>query len=60
VLRLLVAKTEIEFSNNAFERAKKIEDILNINIQTYSNIKERIYRCQYALIKAGFRGNARW
>jgi hypothetical protein len=37
-----------------------VEEILNHHIKTYPNIKERIYKCQYALIKAGYKGNAKW
>lgn len=39
---------------------QRVEDILMHHLRTYSNIKERIYKCQYELIKAGFKGNAKW
>jgi hypothetical protein len=60
LLRFLVVKDNVQFTNNENEQVKKVEDILNVHIQTYSNLKERIIKCQYALIKAGFKDNAKW
>lgn len=39
---------------------RKVSRIINDFIKSPENIKKKLIECQYALIKAGFRGNARW
>jgi hypothetical protein len=64
LLRLLVCKGNVEIYNEdndgALEYHTSVHDIINYHIKTYPSLKERIYKCQYALIKAGFKENARW
>jgi hypothetical protein len=62
LLRLLVTNHSVEIyqENNHLKFQPNIQDIFNHHIKTYSNIKERIIKCQYALIKAGFKENAKW
>jgi hypothetical protein len=60
LLRLLIAKVRVDFMNDLNENAVEVTKIMNHHIKTYSNLKERIIKCQYALIKAGFKGNAKW
>jgi hypothetical protein len=38
----------------------EVEDLINNYIDTEPELKQRIYKCQYALIKAGYKGNAKW
>ena len=54
LLRLLVAKKSVDVDH------ADLNEILNYHIQKYSSFKERMYKCQYALIKAGFKDNAKW
>jgi hypothetical protein len=62
LLRLLVTNHSVEIyqENNHLKFQPNIQDIFNHHIKTYSNIKERIIKCQYAMIKAGYKGNAKW
>jgi hypothetical protein len=62
LLRLLVARSHISFGSNVPDKNfyQPVEEILNEHISSYSNLKERLVKCQYALIKAGFKTNAKW
>jgi hypothetical protein len=70
LLRLLCVKQHISFCysedagvNSYFEEQQEytdLADIINHHIAQYSNVKERIIKCQYAMIKAGYKGNAKW
>jgi hypothetical protein len=63
MLRLLCASEAICFRDKLQmpqEQYKPLQDIINEHISKYSNVKERIIKCQYAMIKAGYKGNAKW
>lgn len=62
LLRLLVANEVVSFPKitSKLEPATEVENILNQHIQEFPNLKERIIKCQYALMKAGFKANAKW
>jgi hypothetical protein len=64
LLRLLLAKY-VRFivpgtSGKINEQYQNLENMINDHIKIYPNIKERIFKCQYAMIKAGYKDNAKW
>jgi hypothetical protein len=63
MLRLLCASENVNFKDKMQLEQKEYEplqDIINASIFAYSNIKERIIKAQYAMIKAGYKSNAKW
>lgn len=54
LLRLCVSNYQVDTCN------EEVNSIINHCIKSYPNLKERIIKCQYALIKAGFKNNAKW
>lgn len=62
LLRLLLSKQGNAFfkDKSPQKEAQEVEKIINDCIATELNLKKRILDCQYALIKAGYKGNAKW
>jgi hypothetical protein len=64
LLRILsVVKDEVIFYNtegNSGPDSEEVDKIINEHIEKYSNMKERIYKCQYEMIKLGYKDNAKW
>jgi hypothetical protein len=62
LLRLISIENRTSFIGSEREdsiQAKEIETIIK-EFKKHPDKKKAIYDCQYALIKAGFKGNARW
>lgn len=62
LLRLLLSKQGNAFfkDKSPQKEAQEVEKIINDCIATEPNVKKRILDCQYALIKSGYKGNAKW
>jgi hydroxylamine reductase (hybrid-cluster protein) len=54
LLRLCVSNYQVDTCN------EEVNSIINHCIKSYPNLKERIIECQYELIRAGFKNNAKW
>jgi hypothetical protein len=61
---LRALREDYQTSKNQVEErtdsSKEVMKIINYYIDHEPNVKKRILDCQYALIKAGFKGNAKW
>jgi hypothetical protein len=55
LLRLCIGKGNVVTRRNEIPGV-----IITQHIKQYPNIKERIIKCQYDLIKSGFKNNAKW
>jgi hypothetical protein len=59
MLRSLVVKRGVKFLGQVEERVKTFQSIIN-QYAGQGNLKQSLLECQYALIKAGYKGNAKW
>jgi hypothetical protein len=55
LLRVLVIEKGVYFDD-----VTPIEALINEFVKSDLTLKEKIYQCQYAMIKSGFKGNAKW
>lgn len=59
MLRLFCLKQYL-ILESSFSDVSILVDIIEHHIKKYPNMKERIVKGQYAMIKAGYKGNAKW
>jgi hypothetical protein len=55
LLRVMIVKKGVYFDSHT-----PLEALINDFANSDLSLKQKIYQCQYAMIKAGFKGNARW
>lgn len=55
LLRVMIVKKGVYF-----DEVTPLEALINEFAKSDLTLKEKIYQCQYAMIKAGFKGNAKW